>query len=84
MSDRRRYRAAERPEECPACGSGRIAEIAWGNPAGIPDLGKRLREGSLVLGGICVRGETPAWRCLDCGVSIYRDRGEDGEPGASP
>ncbi len=81
MGGETKHRSAERPARCPACGSERIAEIAWGNPAGIPDLGKRLREGSLVLGGICARGEVPAWRCNACGASIYREESGPGPTG---
>ncbi len=76
MEREERYRSAGRPARCPRCGSDRIAEIAWGDPAGIPDLGRRLREGSLVLGGICVRGEVPAWRCQACGTAVYRAGGD--------
>ena len=51
---------------CPDCGSSRQALIFYGMPEFTDDLRARLEAGSVVLGGCCISGEDPEWRCLDC------------------
>lgn len=31
-----------------------------------------MDEGRVVLGGCCITGDDPAWRCVVCGASIHR------------
>lgn len=65
-----RYRSAQKPEKCPKCGSERIAEILFGLPAFSDELQKDIDEGRVVLGGCCVSGEDPEWKCMDCETDI--------------
>ena len=58
-------------EQCPCCGSRRIAKILWGRPDFTEDLLKKLDEGKIVLGG-CMPGGAD-FECKDCGK---RFRGE--------
>jgi len=37
-----------------------------------PELAKDLEEGKVVLGGCVVTDDSPQWRCLSCGVKIYK------------
>jgi hypothetical protein len=72
---------------CSGCGSSRQALIVYGLPEFTDELRARLDAGSVVLGGCCVSGEDPEWRCLDCrrewGVSrqsryLYELAGSEG------
>jgi hypothetical protein len=31
-----------------------------------PEVRDRIEQGSITLGGCCISGEDPEWRCLDC------------------
>lgn len=78
-----RYVISGRPGECPACGSAQVAEIIYGLPAFSPDLEAALESGHAVLGGCCVTGDDPKWRCLECQAVIF-DRAAgpgDDDPG---
>jgi hypothetical protein len=55
------------PEQCPACGSKRMAMILYGSVT--EDAQKQiLAEGQFVLGGKLRRGfnDVPSWECQDC------------------
>jgi hypothetical protein len=54
------------------CGSEIIAEILYGLPAFSPSLRQELRENKIVLGGCCVTGNDPTWKCIECGTYIYK------------
>ena len=56
----------ERPS-CPKCGSKSIASILWGRPVWTEELESQLEEGSVVLGGCCIEGDDPCWKCRTCG-----------------
>jgi hypothetical protein len=57
----------ETPSECPVCHSTRAACILYGLPDFTPELEKELEEGRIVLGGCCIVGDDPKWRCIGCG-----------------
>ncbi len=60
-------RNAVDPERmCPGCGSTRQSLIFYGMPEFTNELLSRLEAGSVVLGGCCITGEDPEWRCRDC------------------
>ena len=63
-----------KPQECPSCGSKKVATILWGYPEFSSKLEKNLKEGKIVLGGCDVSDNDPEWQCVDCKVEIYRDR----------
>jgi len=71
---RERREARARPRACPACGSPRVATILYG----MPDLSKKFIEDRdarrIVLGGCCVTGDDPVWRCVDCGQPVHRSQ----------
>ena len=51
---------------CPDCGSTRQARIVYGMVEFTDEVREQLENGSLFLGGCCVTGRDPEWRCLDC------------------
>jgi len=57
------------PAECPECGRRKGAEIFYGYPApdAWPRIEKLVEEGKAELGGCCVSGEDPKYRCGSCG-----------------
>ncbi len=78
-----RYVSLDSPGNCLGCGSPRVAEIIYGLPAFTPELEQALDAGRAILGGCCVTGDDPRWRCLDCQAPIFdREAGPgDDEPG---
>jgi hypothetical protein len=69
---RNEWKACERPEKCPDCGSDRILPIAYGLPA--PETEEAARRGKVVLGGCMV--QEPSWHCQQC----FNSWPEDSEP----
>jgi len=67
-----KYKSANKPKKCPACGSAKIATILYGLPVFTPGLNKELDEGKTVLGGCVITGDDPTWKCIDCGAYIYK------------
>jgi len=67
-----KYKSAKKPNKCPECGSDKIASILYGLPAFSESLRLRIRENKTVLGGCCVTGNDPTWKCVDCGTAIYK------------
>jgi hypothetical protein len=55
------------PSLYPVCGGRRVASILYGLTDFTPELERELDEGRVVLGGCCVFGDDPEWRCGDCG-----------------
>lgn len=78
-----RHESSRKPRKCPSCGSGRIATILYGLPAFSPELEADLDAGRIVLGGCCVTDDDPAWQCLDCQATIYRQRTESSGKGSA-
>ena len=69
-----RYEYSSKPRECPACGSGPVADILWGMPEMSPRLEEDLAAGRVILGGCCVSGDDPIWACASCKIEIYATR----------
>lgn len=61
--------AETRPDDCPACGSGRVVDILYGLPA--DQSFREAADGKIVLGGCLRHGFAPKWQCVDCGTPIY-------------
>jgi len=57
------------PAKCPNCGDGRVARIAYGEPAPSEELTRAIEAGEIVLGGCCVFQGSPKWQCLTCNQS---------------
>ena len=75
MEAEERYSSRHQPAQCPACGSPRIATILYGLPSEpVED------EEQFVLGGCCITGFDPTWRCLECSTRIYSDGVRDEFP----
>jgi hypothetical protein len=56
---------SDRPT-CPACQADRTAAIVYGMPAFDEPMAADLDSGAIVLGGCCIGGAMPAWRCGGC------------------
>jgi len=69
---RKRYESANKPSQCPKCGSERVARILYGEPIGSESLMADLKAGRIVLGGCCITGDDPIWQCLSCETEIYK------------
>lgn len=67
-----RYKYAEKPEKCPACGSSKVADVIYGYLDYSDELQSQLDQGKIILGGCCVTNDDPEWQCSECGVDIYR------------
>jgi hypothetical protein len=67
-----KYKSTKKPDTCPECGSERIARILYGLPAFSDSLRKRLDNNEVVLGGCCITGNDPSWKCIDCGTNIFK------------
>mgnify|MGYP000855944048 CR=1 FL=1 len=70
----KRYESSNLPSECPKCGSTRVAKIVYGLPVFSDQLNAAIKDGRKVLGGCCITGDDPAWKCLDCKTEIYREK----------
>jgi hypothetical protein len=66
-----RYESVEEPESCPRCRSKRIARFMYGKPSRSLQLQQKIKEGKIVLGGCCIGGDIPTWKCMDCKLDIY-------------
>ena len=67
-----KYNSAKKPERCPACESEKIARILYGMPAFSEELHNKLNNKEIVLGGCCITGDDPTWKCVDCNAAIYK------------
>jgi hypothetical protein len=54
-----------------------VARILYGLPNFDEELERRLAAGEVVLGGCCVFGDDPVWRCLECHESFGKRGGRD-------
>ena len=72
-----RHEASQKPEKCPACGSNHVADILYGLPDFSDELCAELDAGKTVLGGCCLTGDDPEWRCVDCEMDVYKKGRED-------
>lgn len=59
-----------RGRPCPRCGSRDTIPIVFGYPG--PELIAAAQQGEVVLGGCCITGDDPAWRCRSCGKDFGR------------
>lgn len=64
--------AKRKPRRCRVCGSTRVVAILYGYPT--PDVWMDAEAGRVALGGCCLTGADPSWRCLDCHTPIYPER----------
>ena len=55
-----------KPDNCPECGSKKVAGILYGLPMFDDELERRLSAGEITLGGCCITGDDPLWRCTEC------------------
>ena len=67
-----KIRVATKPDECPVCGSKKIATILRGMPAYSEKLLKDIDEDKVILGGCIVSGDDPRYVCVDCKTDFYR------------
>jgi len=62
MDNTENFSFKRKPRKCPACGSKKIASIIYGFPS--KDMQKDVESGKYVLGGCCVSGDDPSWKCI--------------------
>ena len=61
-----RKRRAAKLSPCPSCGSTDLARIMYGLPMESAALTNAIERREVVLGGCCVTGDDPEWRCNAC------------------
>ena len=66
-------RVKRKPRKCPHCGLAKIADILYGYPVFSPELEKELKDGKIELGGCCITGDDPMWKCTECETDIYKE-----------
>jgi hypothetical protein len=67
-----KYKSTKKPDKCSECGSSKIAEILYGLPVFSLGLEKKINKNKIFLGGCCVSGNDPLWKCIDCGTVIFK------------
>ena len=70
----KKYTVKTCPGKCPKC-SGEVAKIFYGYPEESKKTFNGSNNGLIVLGG-CVGNEEyyPQWKCVECGLDIYKER----------
>ncbi|MFA7232139.1 MAG: hypothetical protein WC071_12785 [Victivallaceae bacterium] len=68
-----RYKFKAKPFECPVCGSKRIADIQYGDPAFSEELRVAEIKGETIIGGCCIEDDSPAWRCYECEQNLHAE-----------
>jgi len=53
-----------RTPTCPECRSSNVVPIMYGEPT--EEGLEEARQGKHVLGGCCIRDDSPIWHCRDC------------------
>lgn len=66
-----RYEFPDKPGKCPVCGSERIADILYGNPAYSEELKAVIDAGRIVLRANIMTDDDPKWQCADCKTEMY-------------
>ena len=59
-----------KPEKCPACGSEKILDIAYGYPS--PEAVMAADDGEIALGGCNKEDDDPDWQCGDCHMVLHK------------
>jgi hypothetical protein len=67
-----KYISINKPDKCPKCGSEKIARILYGLPSFSESLRIRINNNEVVLGGCCITGNDPSWKCIDCSTVIFK------------
>ncbi len=65
--------STERPNECPKCGHGPLAEILYGLPDfKDPEFQRAQSAGEITCGGCCITGMEAKWQCVECGQKVWQ------------
>ena len=59
-----------KPKICPKCGSSEVVPIVYGYP--LESLLKAAEKGRVELGGCCITGDDPNFRCKTCGKAFRK------------
>ena len=65
-------RCPSKPEQCPACGEGPVADVCYGLIDPTPRVRRDIDAGKIVLGGCIVSPDSAVWMCTHCHVWIHR------------
>lgn len=57
-------------DKCPVCGSENTATYAWGGQELTSELTRKMKEGSVKLGGACITFPCPLKHCNQCGADF--------------
>ena len=68
----KRYESRIQPSKCPECGSLRVARILYGYPVYSAELEADMKAGRIAIGGCCITGDDPKWKCMECETGIYK------------
>lgn len=71
MKELQRYFAKIKPLRCPKCDSAKVVEILYGMPT--QEVFEDADRGLVALGGCCISGREPSWKCLECNSLIFRE-----------
>jgi hypothetical protein len=66
------YFADRKPRRRPACRSANVLPIVYGYPDF--ELLQEAEAGRVALGGCCLTGADPSWRCMDCETPVFSER----------
>ena len=64
MSAGNAKKGSKRKRKCPSCKSEQVIPIVYGYPGA--DLAEEAKKGLVELGGCCVDGNDPNWKCNAC------------------
>lgn len=62
--------------KCPECSSTNSIPIIYGLPS--VELATEENKGKLWLGGCCITGDDPKWRCSKCGHHFGKEKWKHG------
>lgn len=60
-----------KPIKCPNCGFRPVSTILYGMPFFDEEMQKDLDDKIIVLGGCCITGFDPIWKCTNCDTDFY-------------
>ncbi len=72
--EEQKFRARSKPRRCPNCKHSPLASILYGLYGHDEQLEKDIDDGRAVLGGCVIDLDDPAWRCVQCGLDIYKQQ----------
>ena len=63
-------------KKCPHCGANGAATILYGTPDFNEELEAAMKNGEVFVGGCCITGDDPKYKCRSCGFEYGRSGGD--------